>query len=228
MARIIDDEVWACNDCTMIICNDDASGMDDATEKQCRDGIERLQASTPGGYLASNSDGDSGEGYEEFSHDSCDICGALAGSRHRFALLGDGHPMKCDQCQMLAINGVNTHEIGCPNHGKTWNADEGEWVRFLKCHECGCDVREGDTCDCQENDEEEDDENDDEYKCPQCGETDLDVSITCWAKLYQEDGEVTGTVTDESHDGTHEWDDDSQMRCNGCDHAGTVKEFRNE
>lgn len=87
---VIDGEIWACDDCTMILCNDDASGMDDATEEECRGNIARLQASVPGGYLASNSgsndDGESDEGYEEFSHDSCDICGALAGSRHRFAL----------------------------------------------------------------------------------------------------------------------------------------------
>ena len=26
--------------------------------------------------------------------------------------------MKCDQCEMLSINGVACHEIGCPNSKK--------------------------------------------------------------------------------------------------------------
>lgn len=33
----------------------------------------------------------------------------------------------CDQCQMLAINGVNCHETGCPNRRKVWNRDEQTW-----------------------------------------------------------------------------------------------------
>ena len=53
----------------------------------------------------------------------------------------------CDSCQMLSINGVNCHEIGCPNSKKTWVPGRG-WVRFLECRECGCDVEEGECCDC--------------------------------------------------------------------------------
>ena len=56
------------------------------------------------------------------------------------------HPMSCNQCSMLAINGVNCHETGCPNAGKKWAAVEGEWVRYVKCPECGCEVREGEVC----------------------------------------------------------------------------------
>ena len=53
----------------------------------------------------------------------------------------------CNQCEALMINGVFCHETGCPNSRKTWTRGEG-WVRFLSCPECGCDVREGETCDC--------------------------------------------------------------------------------
>jgi hypothetical protein len=57
--------------------------------------------------------------------------------------------MKCNQCQMLAINGVNCHETGCPNSRKTWVPDREAWVRFIECRECGAEVEEGESCDCQ-------------------------------------------------------------------------------
>ena len=55
---------------------------------------------------------------------------------------------RCDQCQLVRINGVVCHEIGCPNMGKQW--ENGEWVRYLTCWICGCEVREGDVCGCQD------------------------------------------------------------------------------
>ncbi len=58
--------------------------------------------------------------------------------------------IQCDSCQLLSINGVICHETGCRNARKTWLPDEGEWVRFLECPECGRHVREGEGCDCQE------------------------------------------------------------------------------
>lgn len=58
--------------------------------------------------------------------------------------------MKCDQCQMLSINGVACHETGCPNSRKTWDGERGEWIRFIECFECGCDVEEGTVCGCDE------------------------------------------------------------------------------
>jgi hypothetical protein len=70
------------------------------------------------------------------------------------ATLADAQPVTaaphCNQCAALVINGVFCHETGCPNSRKTWMQDDGEWVRFLECFECGCDVREGECCDCQE------------------------------------------------------------------------------
>ena len=58
--------------------------------------------------------------------------------------------MKCDQCEMLSINSVPCHETGCPNSKKTWVEDRQEWVRFLPCSICGCDVEVGTQCDCEE------------------------------------------------------------------------------
>ena len=58
--------------------------------------------------------------------------------------------MKCDQCEMLSINGVPCHETGCPNSKKTWVEDRQEWVRFLPCSICGCDVEVGEQCDCED------------------------------------------------------------------------------
>jgi hypothetical protein len=58
--------------------------------------------------------------------------------------------MRCDSCQMLSINGVPCHETGCPNSRKTWIADRSEWVLFVECRECGCDVEQGEMCSCFE------------------------------------------------------------------------------
>lgn len=54
--------------------------------------------------------------------------------------------MRCDCCEMCRVNGVPIHEAGCPNDGKAWEG--GEWVRYVACWECGCDVREGEECGC--------------------------------------------------------------------------------
>jgi hypothetical protein len=58
--------------------------------------------------------------------------------------------MRCDQCQMLSINGVACHETGCPNSRKTWIAERGSWVSFVDCFECGYPVEVGESCDCQQ------------------------------------------------------------------------------
>lgn len=52
----------------------------------------------------------------------------------------------CDSCQELNINGVNCHEIGCPDSWKDYE---------IECFECGCDFvpdeRYQNTCnDCME------------------------------------------------------------------------------
>lgn len=55
----------------------------------------------------------------------------------------------CDQCAAARINGVFCHEAGCPNQRKTWLAERELWVRFVECFECGCEIEEGESCDCQ-------------------------------------------------------------------------------
>lgn len=56
--------------------------------------------------------------------------------------------IKCGQCCAAMINGVFCHETGCPNSRKRY--EDGEWVRYLKCFDCGCDVRQGEVCSCHE------------------------------------------------------------------------------
>jgi hypothetical protein len=56
--------------------------------------------------------------------------------------------MNCNQCEMLSINGTGCHEHGCPNSRKTWVPERGEWVTFVECFYCGCEVEAGESCDC--------------------------------------------------------------------------------
>ena len=58
--------------------------------------------------------------------------------------------MRCDQCEMLSINGVACHESGCPNSGKTWDADREQWIKYVCCFTCGYPVEVGESCDCQD------------------------------------------------------------------------------
>jgi hypothetical protein len=66
-----------------------------------------------------------------------------------------------------------------------------------------------------------------QYQCPVCEcETTLEVSVTCWAQLNQEDKDNIQTDTTEADDGSHEWDQNSLMACKGCGHVAPAKEFR--
>lgn len=62
--------------------------------------------------------------------------------------------MKCDQCEMLSINGVVCHEHGCPNIGRRCDSDAQEWILQAECRECGCmvdcDSRGRFKCDCDD------------------------------------------------------------------------------
>lgn len=55
-----------------------------------------------------------------------------------------GTRVTCDQCNLLSINGIACHEHGCPNAKKTWIV--GEWVRLVRCQECGYSIPEGESC----------------------------------------------------------------------------------
>lgn len=59
-------------------------------------------------------------------------------------------------------------------------------------------------------------------RCSECGDSDqLDVAATLWIRLTR-----NGSDADASFDGSHEWDDKSEIICNACNHTGTVGEFR--
>ena len=45
--------------------------------------------------------------------------------------------LHCDQCEMLSINGIPCHEIGCPNAKKMWDPEQEEWVTLVECSRCG-------------------------------------------------------------------------------------------
>jgi hypothetical protein len=54
------------------------------------------------------------------------------------------------------------------------------------------------------------------YICPKCGSIELEVVVEVWATLIQtHDNFETDTSTPD--DASHEWDDNSLMRCRDCD-----------
>lgn len=59
--------------------------------------------------------------------------------------------MLCDSCELLTINGLPCHEIGCPNRHSVYR--DGEWVKQRECFECGCTVDADDPC-CASTDDE--------------------------------------------------------------------------
>jgi hypothetical protein len=54
--------------------------------------------------------------------------------------------IRCDQCELLVINGVICHEQGCPNSGSVF--EDGKWVCYYDCLICGCSVKADEHCDC--------------------------------------------------------------------------------
>ena len=58
--------------------------------------------------------------------------------------------MMCDQCQAIAINGINCHEQGCPNY---WMDPLTGEPYQKECKECGCkftpDDQDQELCDDQ-------------------------------------------------------------------------------
>jgi hypothetical protein len=82
--RVVQDDLWLCDDCTIYAVNGDTSGIPDEDEKRVVKGVNAL-----GPHLVPDFDSETGEGMEEFSRTTCDGCGTrLAGGRHRFAILG--------------------------------------------------------------------------------------------------------------------------------------------
>jgi len=59
-------------------------------------------------------------------------------------------------------------------------------------------------------------------RCPVCGKSgEIDVKAPIWVRVTED-----GTDADLSHDGTHEWDDNSPARCANCTHSGKVGDFQ--
>jgi hypothetical protein len=87
MATLVCDDLWFCDDCTMVAVNDDASGIEsERRERAVRRGLSDLQKD--GSYAVPNYDSETGEGEDEFSWSECDCCGtSLGGRRTRFSLL---------------------------------------------------------------------------------------------------------------------------------------------
>jgi hypothetical protein len=91
--KVIQDDLWLCDDCLLAAANGDFTGLDyhyqgkeaDRRLKAIKEGLKNL-----GPHLVSDFDSESGEGIEEFSRSECDCCGQhLAGQRHRLAVLGE-------------------------------------------------------------------------------------------------------------------------------------------
>lgn len=53
---------------------------------------------------------------------------------------------RCDQCEMVSINGHACHEVSCPNMGARFDTDTGEWIKQIECGECGQANDAGTTC----------------------------------------------------------------------------------
>lgn len=59
-------------------------------------------------------------------------------------------------------------------------------------------------------------------RCPDCGGTDaIDIAATVWVRLCPD-----GTDIMLSHNGDHEWDDDSPVFCATCHFRGRVRHLR--
>ena len=59
-------------------------------------------------------------------------------------------------------------------------------------------------------------------RCPVCGKSgEIDVRASIWARVTKD-----GTDADLSHDRTHEWGDNSPVRCANCTCSGKVTDFR--
>jgi hypothetical protein len=85
--RVLTDDLWFCEDCTMVAVNGDYTGLDyshgEEEAAKCAELIDAgLDALGPGLCC--------GDDEEEFSTRWCDCCGThLAGRRQQFLLLGE-------------------------------------------------------------------------------------------------------------------------------------------
>lgn len=64
------------------------------------------------------------------------------------------------------------------------------------------------------------------YCCPKCNSASIDVNISAWAALLQDDPDNIQTDMDEAGDHHHDWDDESLMRCRQCGHMARAGMFQ--
>lgn len=86
---------------------------------------------------------------------------------------------KCDQCNSSTINGVYSHEFGCPNRDKIYNPESESWESVYECPECDSsydNIESAQEC-CQAVEFEEDSEFEEEEETPL-----YDVFIRAWYK----------------------------------------------
>jgi hypothetical protein len=76
--------------------------------------------------------------------------------------------IRCDQCELLRVNGIVCHETGCPNAGKHFDPETSEWTRYVSCRECGELQVEGESC-CE-------DEAAHQMICEECGREYYDLN----------------------------------------------------
>jgi hypothetical protein len=86
--RILRAEIWACNDCTIYLCNGDVSG---AAFHVGDEHAARLMAlCDEQGSLVANFESETGVGIKTECWERCEICGNEMEDLHRFAELGEG------------------------------------------------------------------------------------------------------------------------------------------
>lgn len=92
--RVIQNNLWLCEDCTIGSVNDDFTGLDYyLKEPEASKRMAEIKAGLAalGPNLVPIFDSETNEGIDEFSSKPCACCGShLAGSRHEFEILGEG------------------------------------------------------------------------------------------------------------------------------------------
>lgn len=110
--------------------------------------------------------------------------------------------IRCDQCQMLSINGVPCHETGCPNSGARYDFETDAWVKQRVCFECGCTVDADSPC-CSADVESDSLQSSDEYDA---------VCWNCQSKRVFYHSEVVGEGS-------------AHYRCEDCGATGELTDF---
>jgi DNA-directed RNA polymerase subunit RPC12/RpoP len=61
-----------------------------------------------------------------------------------------------------------------------------------------------------------------DFRCPECFGGEVLVILRRWAELIQEDDNIQTQIVESDDD---EWDENSLMKCRGCDHFAMAKRF---